>query len=33
LGTGNDNCPKFRLPINVICQNATFTLDFGTQVR
>lgn len=29
LGTGNDNCPKFRLPINVICQNATFTLDFG----
>ncbi|MBL7738569.1 MAG: gliding motility-associated C-terminal domain-containing protein [Chitinophagaceae bacterium] len=29
LGTGTDNCPSFKLPINVICKDAPFTLDFG----
>ena len=29
LGSGTDNCPAFKLPINVICKNAPFTLDFG----
>ncbi len=29
LGVETDNCPAFKLPINVICKNAPFTLDFG----
>lgn len=29
IGTGGDNCPAFKLPVNVICKNAPFTLDFG----
>ncbi|MEI9911771.1 MAG: hypothetical protein WDO71_20245 [Bacteroidota bacterium] len=29
IGSGTDNCPAFKLPINVICKNAPFTLDFG----
>ena len=29
LGTETDNCPIFKLPINVICKNAPFSLDFG----
>ena len=29
LGTQNDNSPRFKLPVNVICRNAPFILDFG----
>lgn len=29
LGVRNDSSPRFKLPVNVICKNAPFTLDFG----
>lgn len=29
LGSGNDSSPAFSTPINVICKNAPFTLDFS----
>ena len=29
LGSGNDNSPQFSLPVNVICKNAPFTLNFA----
>lgn len=29
LNTGNDSSPAFKLPVNVICKNAPFVLDFG----
>ena len=29
LGSGNDSSPAFKLPVNVICKNAPFVLDFG----
>jgi gliding motility-associated-like protein len=29
LGSGNDSSPQFGLPVNVICNNAPFTLNFG----
>ncbi|HEY6502841.1 MAG TPA: PKD domain-containing protein [Chitinophagaceae bacterium] len=29
LGAGTDSSPQFKLPVNVICKNAPFTLDFG----
>ena len=31
LGTENDNSPQFKLPVNVICRNAPFVLDFGAE--
>lgn len=29
LGGGTDSSPAFKLPVNVICRNAPFVLDFG----
>jgi gliding motility-associated-like protein len=29
LGSGTDSSPAFKLPVNVICKNAPFVLDFG----
>jgi gliding motility-associated-like protein len=29
LSTGDDSSPKFNAPINVVCKNAPFTLDFS----
>ena len=29
LGNGNDNSPQFGVPVNVICKNAPFTLNFA----
>ena len=29
IGTNGDNCPVFGLPVNVICQGSSFTLNFS----
>ncbi len=29
LGTGNDSSPQFETPVNVVCKNAPFTLNFS----
>ena len=31
LGTENDSSPQFKLPVNVICRDAPFVLDFGAE--